>query len=85
VQDVSIKKRGCRFLSELFNKKNVKLYNTYSYTACSVECHFKAQIELCNCTHHLMPRNLIKKYEICDIMGLKCISDNLGKTYLCTS
>ncbi|KAL1130441.1 hypothetical protein AAG570_011689 [Ranatra chinensis] len=49
---VPVEQRNCRFP----NENILKSYRYYSYSACVVDCRAKAQIKLCNCTHHFMPK-----------------------------
>ena len=51
VEDVDYSKRKCKFPWE----NEGSYYPQYSYSACVVECRMQAQLELCNCTSHLMP------------------------------
>lgn len=53
VKDVTVEKRGCRFPDE--KPKNLMVHDYYSYSTCVVQCHADAHVDLCNCTHHLMP------------------------------
>ncbi|XP_049296537.1 uncharacterized protein LOC125770669 [Anopheles funestus] len=56
-----------------------QLYRYYSFSACSIECFWKTQLEICNCTHHLMPQTLTTtEYEtqICSFEGLTCLTEN---------
>ncbi|XP_062709387.1 sodium channel protein Nach [Aedes albopictus] len=73
VHDISIKRRDCRFPWE-FPENSLHLYNSYSFSSCAVECFIQTQIELCNCTHHLMPKS-IKPLKICDYKGLTCLTE----------
>ncbi|XP_031633402.1 sodium channel protein Nach-like [Contarinia nasturtii] len=84
IQDASITNRKCRFPWETRECTNIPshqypmLYSQYSYSTCSVECSMEIQIELCNCTHHLMPKRL-NAANTCDIDGLICLTNNFGK------
>ncbi|XP_071053835.1 pickpocket protein 11-like [Onthophagus taurus] len=68
---VPVKIRNCRFPSE--NPPNLIVHNFYSYSTCIVQCHADAHLDLCNCTHHLMP--VLGDYKMCDVDGLKCLTD----------
>ncbi|KAK9703187.1 Amiloride-sensitive sodium channel [Popillia japonica] len=68
----SVEKRGCRFPNE--RPDNLVVHEYYSYSTCIVQCHADAHLELCNCTHHLMP--VLGDYNTCDINGLKCLTEN---------
>uniref|UniRef100_A0A1B0DLA2 Uncharacterized protein n=1 Tax=Phlebotomus papatasi TaxID=29031 RepID=A0A1B0DLA2_PHLPP len=59
-----ISQRRCRFSSEFSKSNKIKLFDVYSYSTCITTCVAEAQIELCNCTHHLMPENKLSKYFI---------------------
>ncbi|GBP15101.1 Sodium channel protein Nach [Eumeta japonica] len=62
--------RKCRFFDEL--PDNYFAYNVYSYSVCITQCRIDAQLQLCNCTHHLSP--LAYKNRFCDLEGLKCLT-----------
>lgn len=79
VQDVSIKNRKCRFPWERNGIPYPILYHEYSYSSCRIECLMSIQLEICNCTHHLMPQSLHKGV-ICDVDGLICLTNNSGKS-----
>lgn len=64
--------RQCRFLEEL--PEDIKAFKYYSYSVCITECRIRAQIKLCNCTHHVSPKFYEEKY--CDFEGLKCLTRN---------
>lgn len=64
--------RKCRFVDEV--PKNYLAYKKYSYSVCITQCRIDAQLELCNCTHHLSPAQYKKRY--CDLEGLKCLTNN---------
>ncbi|XP_055550775.1 sodium channel protein Nach-like [Wyeomyia smithii] len=76
VEDIPIGRRGCRFPWEISNEKS-RLYNSYSYASCAVECFMATQMQFCNCSHHLMPK--LRKAEfpssICDYAGLTCLTE----------
>lgn len=51
LESVPIESRNCRFPHE----NPLTSYPYYSYSACVVECHAKAQMRLCGCYHHFIP------------------------------
>ncbi|KAJ3649088.1 hypothetical protein Zmor_020850 [Zophobas morio] len=65
-------KRKCRFPEE--KPDDLIVHDFYSYSTCVVQCHANAHIDLCNCTHHLMP--VMNRGKYCDIEGLNCLTDN---------
>ncbi|XP_074034427.1 sodium channel protein Nach isoform X1 [Leptinotarsa decemlineata] len=71
VYNIPVYKRGCKFPWE---NEELVVHDHYSYSTCVVQCHAENHIELCNCTHHLMPKYNRIKY--CDMEGLKCLTDN---------
>nr|XP_015837686.1 PREDICTED: sodium channel protein Nach-like isoform X2 [Tribolium castaneum] len=72
VKLLPVEKRKCRFPEE--KPGDLIVHDYYSYSTCVVQCHADAHIDLCNCTHHLMP--VLNKEKYCDIEGLKCLTDN---------
>ncbi|CAA9999232.1 unnamed protein product [Nesidiocoris tenuis] len=52
LRELSIYQRKCRFPDE----NNLKSAEFYSYSSCIVDCRRRAQMELCNCTSHFMPK-----------------------------
>nr|XP_018905921.1 PREDICTED: sodium channel protein Nach-like [Bemisia tabaci] len=70
VASVSIKQRKCRFAEE--NRLTVS--DRYSFSACIINCRRNKQLELCNCTSHLIPKS--KSSEQCDLDGLLCLNNN---------
>ncbi|XP_055589725.1 sodium channel protein Nach [Uranotaenia lowii] len=81
VRNVPIERRGCRFPWEIPPLAN-QPYRSYSFSSCSVECYRKIQLQLCNCTHHLMPtsgkgtsNSHHPSNPVCDYKGLTCLSD----------
>lgn len=70
---VPIARRRCRFSWET---EDSGVYESYSFSTCNINCYSKAQIEYCNCTHHLMPRNNNIKAPVCDFAGLICLTRN---------
>lgn len=84
VQDSSISRRKCRFpweRNESIQQKNRMLYNQYSHSTCAIECSMDIQLELCNCSHHLMPSSN-ENMKTCDIDGLICLTNNFGKLFI---
>ncbi|XP_055710278.1 sodium channel protein Nach [Phlebotomus papatasi] len=69
-RDVNVEQRNCRYPDE--NVLNVHEY--YSYSACSVQCRKDAQLKICNCTSHLMPRTPTHLH--CNISGLTCLNEH---------
>ncbi|PNF38621.1 hypothetical protein B7P43_G02309 [Cryptotermes secundus] len=64
VGGMEAKKRKCLFPWEGYPG----YYSHYSYSACIVECRRRAEMDLCNCTRHLLPytemkRKIIEKRE----------------------
>lgn len=86
VQEASIFSRKCRFAWERHGNDNddktvhSMLYNQYSHSTCGIECSMDIQLELCNCSHHLMPYSSDGNTKTCDIDGLICLTNNFGKT-----
>lgn len=68
-RDVSVEQRSCRYADE--NILNVHGY--YSYSACFVQCRKDKQLQMCNCTSHLMPNT--EEHLHCDMNGLKCLNN----------
>lgn len=79
VQDVPISNRKCRFPWERDKHTSPMLYQQYSHSTCAIECVTNIQLELCNCTHHLMPKHS-KDANACDVDGLICLTNNFGKS-----
>ncbi|XP_065167397.1 sodium channel protein Nach-like [Atheta coriaria] len=71
VRSVNVEKRGCRFPDEIYPE--LKVHKFYSYSTCIVQCHADAHINLCNCTHHLMP--VVGDANYCNIEGLLCLTE----------
>lgn len=79
IQDASISNRKCRFPWERNTDGSYPmLYDQYSYSTCFIECSMEIQLELCNCTHHLMPK-FLNAANTCDIDGLICLTNNFGE------
>nr|XP_029729201.1 sodium channel protein Nach-like [Aedes albopictus] len=67
-KQISVQQRKCRYPDE--NILDVHAY--YSYSACSVQCRKDKQLQICNCTSHLMPNtDLALK---CNMSGLVCLN-----------
>lgn len=62
-----------------WNAGYVAVYDIYSKSTCQVNCFHLAQINACNCRHHLMPRNLKLNVPVCDMQGLLCLNTNFAK------
>ncbi|CRK86824.1 CLUMA_CG000653, isoform A [Clunio marinus] len=73
---VPIKQRRCKFSWE---NEPSSVYDLYSFSTCQTSCYNKAQIDFCNCTHHLMPRNPRLDIPQCDFKGLLCLTENFMK------
>lgn len=78
VQDVPISNRKCRFPWERDKDTFPMLYNQYSHSTCAIECSMNIQLELCNCTQHLMLK-FGNDANTCDVDGLICLTNNFGK------
>lgn len=76
VSTIPVNLRRCRFSWE--NEPD-SVYNLYSFSTCQTNCYNNAQMDFCNCTHHLMPRPA--KYNIpeCNFKGLVCLTENFMK------
>ncbi|BES96237.1 Amiloride-sensitive sodium channel [Nesidiocoris tenuis] len=72
VRELSVYQRKCRFHDE----NNLESADFYSYSACVVDCRRRAQMELCNCTSHFMPKT--KTEEHCDYDGIICLDKYYG-------
>lgn len=68
-RDVSVEQRNCRFSDENI----LDVHHFYSYSACSVQCRKDKQIQMCNCTSHLMPNTPQSMH--CTLDGLKCLNN----------
>lgn len=71
---IPISQRRCRFSWE--NDLDA-VYDLYSFSTCQTNCYNKAQVNFCNCTHHLMPRN--PRFPVCDFNGLICLTEHFMK------
>ncbi|XP_023702655.1 sodium channel protein Nach [Cryptotermes secundus] len=71
VGGMEAKKRKCLFPWEGYPG----YYSHYSYSACIVECRRRAEMDLCNCTRHLLPYTG-ETGKICDINNIFCIKRN---------
>lgn len=74
VRRVPLHRRRCRFLGELTHAGVDRLYGVHSHSTCTVECSRLAQLRLCNCTHHLMPRHAADANRTCTVRGLTCLT-----------
>ncbi|XP_070504614.1 sodium channel protein Nach-like [Chironomus tepperi] len=77
VVTIPISQRRCRFSWEWESLDSV--FDLYSFSTCQTNCYNKAQINFCNCTHHLMPRNPRLGIPECDFKGLICLTENFMK------
>ncbi|XP_060838075.1 sodium channel protein Nach-like [Rhopalosiphum padi] len=73
VKFVGITQRRCRFPLE----NELVVSSKYSYSSCIVDCRRRKQLEMCNCTSHLMPNS--KANEQCDINGLICLNTHYAE------
>ncbi|XP_022177636.1 sodium channel protein Nach [Myzus persicae] len=73
VRFVGISQRRCRFPLENY----LDVSSKYSYSSCIVNCRRQKQLEMCNCTSHLMPNS--KLSEQCDINGLICLNTHYAE------
>lgn len=64
--------RNCRFPNEV--PDNFLAYKHYSYSVCIIQCRIEAQLDLCDCIHHMSPSTY--KDRFCDLEGLKCLTRN---------
>ncbi|KAL0881872.1 hypothetical protein ABMA27_001644 [Loxostege sticticalis] len=64
--------RGCLFKDERPPFAREWPFKRYSYSTCMLYCRAVVQADLCNCTHHLMPK--IGDVPLCNIQGLVCLS-----------
>lgn len=62
-----------------WNAGYIAVYDVYSKSTCQVNCYHIAQVNACNCTHHLMPQNIKLTVPVCDLKGLRCLNDNFVK------
>lgn len=76
VVTIPISQRRCRFPWE-WEPNHV--YDLYSFSTCQTSCYNTAQVDFCNCTHHLMPRSERLNIPICDFKGLVCLTENFMK------
>ena len=73
VAKLPISQRRCRFSWENDHKS---VYNLYSFSTCQTNCYNLAQVAICNCTHHLMPRVPKLNISQCDFKGLVCLTEH---------
>ncbi|XP_019773445.1 sodium channel protein Nach [Dendroctonus ponderosae] len=71
VKSLNIHQRKCRFAEENY----LDVINSYSYSACLMQCRKDAQLRKCGCAHHLMPNLTYEKH--CNFSGLACLQQNL--------
>ncbi|XP_063363829.1 sodium channel protein Nach-like [Cydia amplana] len=67
IVETTSEQRACRFHSE--NEDG--LYPHYSYSACTVLCRKRAQMDICKCNDHFMLAT--PESDRCNISGLACI------------
>ncbi|XP_024084072.1 pickpocket protein 28-like isoform X2 [Cimex lectularius] len=67
---IPINIRKCKFPKE----GGLAMYDHYSYSACVVECRAAAQLDLCTCVHHFMPKLKNDTRNTCGISGLECLT-----------
>ncbi|XP_037868462.2 sodium channel protein Nach [Bombyx mori] len=67
IVDTTPEQRACRFHHE--NKDG--LYPKYSYSACTVLCRKKGQLDTCGCNDHFMLGT--KESERCNLSGIACL------------
>ncbi|BES96241.1 Amiloride-sensitive sodium channel [Nesidiocoris tenuis] len=72
LRELSIYQRKCRFPDE----NNLELADFYSYSSCIVDCRRRAQMKLCNCTSHFMPKT--KPEEHCNYEGIICLDKHIN-------
>ncbi|XP_049873456.1 sodium channel protein Nach-like [Pectinophora gossypiella] len=70
VTETTPEQRACFFHHE--NEKG--LYPHYSYSACTVLCRKKAQLDICQCNDHFMLGT--SEAERCNISGMACLNAN---------
>lgn len=76
VVTIPVSQRRCRFSWE---SEEENVYDLYSFSTCQTSCYNTAQVDLCNCTHHLMPRNPRLGIPVCNFKGLVCLTENFMK------
>ncbi|XP_049871017.1 sodium channel protein Nach-like [Pectinophora gossypiella] len=79
VSDVSMRSveqslRGCLYHHERPAFAHLWPFTDYTYSTCIYYCRAIEQMELCNCTHHFMPK--LKGVATCDIHGMFCLYEN---------
>ncbi|KAL0883199.1 hypothetical protein ABMA27_016636 [Loxostege sticticalis] len=72
VVETTTKQRACRFHDE--NEEG--LYPYYSYSACTVLCRKRAQMESCQCNDHYMLGT--REEEHCNLSGVACLHNLLS-------
>jgi len=76
VPTIPVAQRRCRFSQE--NDVD-SVYDLYSFSTCQTNCYNQAQVNFCNCTHHLMPRSPRLNIPVCNFKGLICLTENFMK------
>ncbi|KAJ2951863.1 hypothetical protein O0L34_g4106 [Tuta absoluta] len=72
---LSVNQRRCRFIHE----NNLKHNSIYTYNMCRMECRIQLCLKYCNCIPHFYRR--IGDENICDVKGLKCLSEYKDELY----
>ncbi|XP_063825941.1 sodium channel protein Nach [Ostrinia nubilalis] len=67
VVETTSKQRACRF----YHENEDGLYPHYSYSACTVLCRKRAQMEICHCNDHFMLGTTPAEH--CNISGMACL------------
>ncbi|KAG6443734.1 hypothetical protein O3G_MSEX003032 [Manduca sexta] len=67
IVETTASQRACRFHHE----NEGGLYPHYSYSACTVLCRKRGQMNVCKCNDHFMLGT--KESEICNISGIACL------------
>ncbi|XP_033610859.1 sodium channel protein Nach [Cryptotermes secundus] len=73
LQQVPIKRRGCRFPEEI--PDHYKLFKYYSYSTCVLECRAIKMLEHCNCINHIIHPAVSGNFTPCNIDGLLCLNN----------
>ena len=77
IQDKPIEKRKCRFAEEA---ENLRLFRSYSQTACTFECRVRNAFEYCQCYPWNMPAEPNNtRHVLCDVFGNYCFKHIMNK------
>ncbi|XP_075978336.1 sodium channel protein Nach-like [Anticarsia gemmatalis] len=68
ITETTTEQRACRFHDENADG----LYPKYSYSACTVLCRKRAQLNKCKCNDHFIPGTT--EAELCNISGMACLN-----------